>query len=263
VTAEAVEAEAAPPTPGPPVITVTAEPVDDDQSTADATKEKQEKEEEAPFPAGQVLLGAGSALTLSSVALASAVGPWGLLLAPGAVAVGGGVFLATRVRKRSKRGRSSERAFGGARSGAGARPVGRVGGARLGGGGRRSSGGGRGGVSPTHGGGRPAAARSVGLGARPAPTSRTAPWARGGTPRPGAGGRAVVAPPLRLRPAAGAGGRVPGGGAGSLVVGLPVAWVAAVVWARPPATGGVPPSSLRRILVVGCVGLCVLPAQGR
>src|SRR5690606_16099269 len=200
VTAEAVEAEAAPPTPGPPVITVTAEPVDDDQSTADATKEKQEKEEEAPFPAGQVLLGAGSALTLSSVALASAVGPWGLLLAPGAVAVGGGVFLATRVRKRSKRGRSSERGVvGGARSGA-----------RLGGGGRRSSGGGRGGVSPTHGGGRPAAARSVGLGARPAPTSRTAPWARGGTPRPGAGGRAVVAPPLRLRPAAGAGGRVPG-----------------------------------------------------
>ena len=109
MTAEAVEAEAAPPTPGPPVITVTAEPVDDDQSTADATKEKQEKEEEAPFPAGQVLLGAGSALTLSSVALASAVGPWGLLLAPGAVAVGGGVFLATRGRKRSKRGRSSER----------------------------------------------------------------------------------------------------------------------------------------------------------
>ena len=46
--------------------------------------------------------------------------------------MGGGVFLATRVRKRSKRGRSSERAFGGARSGAGARPVGRVGGARLG-----------------------------------------------------------------------------------------------------------------------------------
>src|SRR5690606_16395866 len=214
VTAEAVEAEAAPPTPGPPVITVTAEPVDNDQSTVDATKEKQEKEEEAPFPAGQVLLGAGSALTLGSVALASAVGPWGLLLAPGAVAVGGGVFLATRGRRRSKRGRSSERAFGGARSGAGARPVGRVGGARLGGGGRRSSGGGRGGVSPTHGGGRPAAARSVGLGARPAPTSRTAPWSRGGAPRPGAGGRAVVAPPLRLRPAAGAGGRVPGGGAG-------------------------------------------------
>src|SRR5690606_11325658 len=120
VTAETVEAaEAAPPTPGPPVITVTAEPVDDDQSTADATKEKQEKEEEAPFPAGQVLLGAGSALTLGSVALASAVGPWGLLLAPGAVAVGGGVFLATRGRKRSKRGRSSERGvFGGARSGA-------------------------------------------------------------------------------------------------------------------------------------------------
>lgn len=215
MTAEAVEAEAAPPTPEPPVITVTAEPVDNDQSTADATKEKQEKEEEAPFPAGQVLLGAGSALTLGSVALASAVGPWGLLLAPGAVAVGGGVFLATRGRKRSKRGRSSERGvFGGARSGAGARPVGRVGGARLGGGGRRSSGGGRGRVSPTHGGSRPAAARSVGLGARPAPTSRTAPWARGGTPRPGAGGRAVVAPPLRLRPAAGAGGRVPGGGAG-------------------------------------------------
>lgn len=46
------------------------------------------------------------------------------------------------------------------------------------------------------------------------------------------------------------------------VVGLPVAWVAAVVWARPPATGGVPPSSRRRILVVGCVGLCVLPAAG-
>src|SRR5690606_32151783 len=136
VTAEAVEAEAAPPTPGPPVITVTAEPVDDDQSTADATKEKQEKGEEAPFPAGQVLLGAGSALTLGSVALASAVGPWGLLLAPGAVAVGGGVFLATRSRRRSKRGRSSERGvFGGARSGAGSRPVGRVGGARLGGGG--------------------------------------------------------------------------------------------------------------------------------
>src|SRR5690606_35161200 len=39
-------------------------------------------------------------------------------------------------------------------------------------------------------------------------------WARGGTPRPGAGGRAVVAPPLRLRPAAGAGGRAPGGVAG-------------------------------------------------
>src|SRR5690606_2798726 len=152
---------------------------------------------------------------LGSVALASAVGPWGLLLAPGAVAVGGGVFLATRSRRRSKRGRSSERGvFGGARSGAGSRPVGRVGGARLGGGGRRSSGGGRGGVARTHGGARPAAARWVGLGARPAPTSRSAPWGRGGAPRPGAGGRAVVAPPLRLRPAAGAGGRVPGGGAG-------------------------------------------------
>src|SRR5690606_23391259 len=135
---------------------------------------------------------------------------------------------------------------GGARSGAGARPVGRVGGAWLGGGGRRSSGGGRGGVSPTHGGGRPAAARSVGLGARPAPTSRTAPWARGGPPRPGAGGRQVVALASAL----------------VAVVGLPVAWVAAVVWARLPATGGVPPSSLRRILVVGCVGLCVLPAAG-
>src|SRR5690606_27112388 len=47
-----------------------------------------------------------------------------------------------------------------------------------------------------------------------------------------------------------------------VVVGLPVAWVAAVVWARRPATGGVPPSSRRRILVVGCVGLCVLPVAG-
>src|SRR5690606_3325535 len=47
-----------------------------------------------------------------------------------------------------------------------------------------------------------------------------------------------------------------------VVVGLPVAWVAAVVWARPPATGGVPPSNRRRILVVGCVGPCVLPAAG-
>src|SRR5690606_18678360 len=47
-----------------------------------------------------------------------------------------------------------------------------------------------------------------------------------------------------------------------VAVGLPVAWVAAVVWARRPATGGVPPSSRRRILVVGCVGLCVLPVAG-
>src|SRR5690606_37066913 len=50
--------------------------------------------------------------------------------------------------------------------------------------------------------------------------------------------------------------------ASALVVGLPAAWVAAVVWARHPATGGVPPSNRRRILVVGCVGLCVLPAAG-
>src|SRR5690606_11989086 len=47
-----------------------------------------------------------------------------------------------------------------------------------------------------------------------------------------------------------------------VAVGLPAAWVAAVVWARPPATGGVPPSNRRRILVVGCVGLCVPPAAG-
>src|SRR5690606_27171229 len=47
-----------------------------------------------------------------------------------------------------------------------------------------------------------------------------------------------------------------------VAVGLPVAWVAAVVWARRPATGGVPPSNRRRILVVGCVGLCVLPVAG-
>src|SRR5690606_37983815 len=50
--------------------------------------------------------------------------------------------------------------------------------------------------------------------------------------------------------------------ASALVVGLPVAWVAAVVWARHPATGGVPPSNRRRILVVGCVGLYVPPAAG-
>ena len=47
-----------------------------------------------------------------------------------------------------------------------------------------------------------------------------------------------------------------------VAVGLPAAWAAAVVWARPPATGGVPPSNRRRILVVGCVGLYVLPAAG-
>src|SRR5690606_39031426 len=47
-----------------------------------------------------------------------------------------------------------------------------------------------------------------------------------------------------------------------VAVGLPAAWAAAVVWARPPATGGVPPSNRRRILEVGCVGLYVLPAAG-
>lgn len=46
------------------------------------------------------------------------------------------------------------------------------------------------------------------------------------------------------------------------VVGLPAAWAAAVAWARPPATGGVPPSNRRRILVVDCVGPYVPPAAG-
>src|SRR5690606_29330178 len=51
--------------------------------------------------------------------------------------------------------------------------------------------------------------------------------------------------------------------ASAVVVGLPAAWVGAVVWGRHPATGGVRPSNRRRIHVVGRGGLGVLPAAGR
>lgn len=200
VAVDGTETEVLAPAPLAPVV------VPDQTTRADPPPAKPASpsdDEGAAFPAGQIALGVGSVLTLGSVALASVVGPWGLLAAPGAVVAGGGAYVAWRLRGRRRRGwagGSRPRGGAGGRS-AGARPAG----------GLFPAGGRSGGRAAGRSGGRPAgAARSAGV--RPAPTSRSAPWARGSAAgaRPGGGGRPAGggAPRLGARPA---GGRPTGG----------------------------------------------------